>query len=144
MKRYVPFLIVVLALVVSASCAATPQSTSSFVRSKADLAILDRLSFGRAIPGSSGDEVSDEDWATFLNEVVTPRFPGGFVTWRTDGQWRNPSGTISHERGWIIEFNHADNEAADRTVSEIAAEYKRRFRQEAVFRVRYRVDASEL
>ena len=143
MKRYVRFLIIVLALVVSGSCAATPQSTSSFVRAKADLAILDRLSFGRAIPGAGG-EVSDDDWAAFLNEVVTPRFPGGFVTWRTDGQWRNPSGMISHERGWIVEFNHADNEAADRTVSEIAAEYKRRFKQEAVFRVRYRVDASEI
>lgn len=29
-------------------------------------------------------------------------------------------------------------------MSEIAAEYKRRFKQEAVFRVRYRVDASEI
>jgi hypothetical protein len=143
MKRYVGFLIVVLVLVGSSSCAARLQSTSSFVRDKVDLAILDRLSFGRAIPAGGG-EVSDEDWAVFLNEVVTPRFPGGFVTWRTDGQWRNPSGMISHERGWVVEFNHADNEAADRTVSEIAAEYKRRFKQEAVFRVRYRVDASEI
>jgi hypothetical protein len=143
MKRYVGFLIVVLALLVSSNCAARPQSTSSFVRDKADLAILDRLSFGRAIPGSGG-EVSDEDWAAFLNEVVTPRFPSGFVTWRTDGQWRNPSGLISHERGWVVEFNHADNEAADRRVREIAVEYKRRFMQEAAFRVRYRVDASEI
>jgi len=143
MRRYVCFLIVLLALLVSSSCTARPQSTSSFVRSKADLAILDRLSFGRFIPGSGG-QVSDEDWAAFLNEAVTPRFPGGFVTWRTEGQWRNPSGMISYESGWIVEFNHPDNEAADRTVSEIAAEYKRRFKQEAVFRVRYRVDASEL
>jgi hypothetical protein len=143
MKRYVCLLVVLVASVVSIGCAARSQSTSSFVRSKAELAILDRLSFGRFIP-SSGGEVSDEDWVAFLNEAVTPRFPGGFVTWRTDGQWRNPSGMISHERGWIVEFNHADNEAADRTVSEIAAEYKRRFKQEAVFRVRYRVDASEI
>jgi hypothetical protein len=143
MRHHIRLLIVVLAVVVGGSCAARPQPTSAFVRGKADLAILDRLSFGRSIPGGGG-EVSEGEWAAFLNEVVTPRFPGGFVTWSTDGQWRNPLGVISHERGWVIEFNHADTEAADRTVGEIAAEYKRRFKQEAVFRVRYRVDASEI
>ena len=142
MTRY-RSLLVVFALVVGGGCAATPSSTSPFVRSNADLAILDRLSFGRVIP-STGAEVSDEDWATFLNEAVTPRFPGGFVTWRTEGQWRNPAGAVSHERGWIVEFNHADALAADQAVLEIAAEYKRRFKQEAVFRVRYPVAASEI
>jgi hypothetical protein len=40
-------------------------------------------------------------------------------------------------RNWIFEFNHTDNVAADDPVAEIAAECKRRFELEAVFRVRY-------
>src|SRR5690242_19938484 len=92
-------LLLAIALLVSAGCATTAQvPSSSLVRSDADLAICDRLSFGRTIP--SGGEVSEADWAAFLSEVVTPRFPGGFVSWTSEGQWRNPAGSISHERGW--------------------------------------------
>lgn len=39
------------------------------------LVISDRLFFGRDIPG--GGMVSDADWAAFLEEIVTPRFPQG-------------------------------------------------------------------
>ncbi len=143
MTRYAPSLLIVLALAATSGCSQPAKPTTSFVRSSAELAILDRLSFGRTIPSIEG-EVTEDEWTAFLNEVVTPRFPGGFVTWATNGQWRNPAGAISHERGWIIEFNHADTQSADRLVSEVAAEYKRRFKQEAVFRLRYRVDASEI
>src|SRR5262249_11578696 len=52
--------------------------------------VTDRIFFGRAIPG--GGSVSEEEWATFLAEVVTPRFPDGLTVWRAEGQWTDPRG----------------------------------------------------
>ncbi len=105
-----------------------------------ELAIWDRLSFGRNIP--RGGEVSEADWTKFLADVVTPRFPGGFAVVRGEGQWRGNAGDIVHEQTYFLSLNHADNAAGDRLVEEIIAEYKRRFAQEAVFRMRLHVDAT--
>ena len=105
----------------------------------AALAIWDRLSFGRNIP--QGGEVSEADWVKFLAEVVTPRFSNGFAVVRGEGQWREKSGVIVHEQSFILDLNHADDPAGDRLVDEIVLEYKRRFAQEAVFRMRLHVDA---
>jgi hypothetical protein len=106
------------------------------------LAILDRLYCGRTIP--SGGKVSDEAWAQFLAEVVTPRFPDGLTVLSGDGQWREPSGTVTRERCFILELNHADTAAAEQSVLAIIIEYKRRFRQEAVLRIRTHADATLL
>lgn len=96
--------------------------------------VSDRLYLGRAMPG--GDTVSEAAWASFLREVVTPRFPDGLTVVRAEGQWRDASGTIIREPGFILEIHHPPSAAADAAVGEIAAEYRRRFRQESVMRVR--------
>jgi hypothetical protein len=100
--------------------------------------VSDRLYFGRNIPG--GGTVTERDWAQFLAEVVTPRFPAGLTVWRAEGQWREQSGAIVKEQSFVLELIHGPDPAAERAVQEIAAEYKRRFRQEAVLRVRDRVE----
>ena len=96
-------------------------------------ALLDRLYFGRAI-GDTG-QVSDSAWAAFAREIITPRFPDGMTAWRARGQWRSGSGTIVHEPTVVLEIVHPANDSAEVAVREIVAEYKRRFRQEAVLRV---------
>ena len=100
--------------------------------------IVDRLYFGRSIPG--GGTVSDENWAAFLAETVTPRFPAGFTTWRAQGQWRDQSGVVVREETFVLELIHADDAASETSVREIISDYKTRFRQEAVLRVRDRVE----
>jgi hypothetical protein len=95
--------------------------------------VADRLFFGRSIPG--GGTVSDEEWAAFLRDVVTPRFPKGLSVWRADGQWLDERGTIEHEQAMVVEVIHAASDSADASLRAIADEYKRRFRQEAVLRV---------
>jgi len=102
--------------------------------------VLDRLYFGRNIP--AGGSVSERDWAAFLAEVVTPRFPAGLTAWPAGGQWRSADGTIVHELSFVLELIHPDGAATERAVREIADEYKRRFSQEAVLRVRDRVEVS--
>ena len=104
-----------------------------------ETSIDDRLYFGRSIP--SGGTVSDADWNAFLAEVVTPAFPQGFTTWRTQGQWRDQSGAIEHEDGFVIEITHPDDPKLDASIRAIADAYKKRFRQEAVLHIRERVEA---
>jgi len=95
--------------------------------------IADRLFCGRSVPG--GGTVSDDDWNAFVRDVVTPRYPDGLTVWRADGQWRGPDGVIVREPVMIIEILHPLSAEHDRVINDIAAEYKRRFHQDAVMRV---------
>lgn len=114
-----------------AACAA--RQAAPLAEPPADLMVSDRLFFGRDIPG--GGTVSDADWASFLEEIVTPRFPHGLTVWRADGQWLDAGGRTVREPVLVVEVLHPPGEEHDRAVAEIADEYRRRFRQEAVLRV---------
>jgi hypothetical protein len=91
------------------------------------------LYFGRARPDGI---VSNEDWAGFLRDVVTPRFPAGLTTWPASGQWRSEDGSLTHEDSFVVTLVHPPGGTADADVRAIVAEYKQRFQQEAVLRVR--------
>ncbi len=101
--------------------------------------VRDVLYFGRNRP--DGGQVSDADWQAFLDEVVTPRFPGGLTVVEATGQWKGQSGQVERERAEVLTVLHAGDAPALRAVAEIAAEYKRRFDQEAVLRERTRACA---
>jgi hypothetical protein len=101
---------------------------------------MDQLYFGRAI-GDTG-LVSDSAWAAFAGEVVTPRFPDGFTSWRAEGQWRGANGVIVREPSVVLEIVHRPTAADDSAIVVIAAEYKRRFHQEAVLRLTSAVRAT--
>jgi len=90
--------------------------------------VSDRLFCGLSIPG--GGTVSQADVDRFVEEIVEPRFPEGFTIWRARGEWRGGS-----EEVVILEIVHPAHLRLDRSVQEIAQEYRRRFRQEAVLRV---------
>lgn len=89
------------------------------------------LYFGR---GMAKGEVSDADWATFLNEEVTPRFPDGLSVLDMSGQWRGASGGIEHERSKRMTVIVFDAPAHSPKVSAIVESYRKRFAQEAVLR----------
>ena len=89
--------------------------------------VSDRLFCGRSIP--DGGEVTDADVDKFLDEIVTPRFPG-FTSWTAIGSWRG-----EEERTLVLEFVHPYGREFDEKVREIAEEYRKRFHQEAVMRV---------
>ena len=90
--------------------------------------VSDRLYCGLSIPG--GGEVTDADVEKFVDEVVTPRFPEGFTMWTAMGSWKG-----EEEKTLVLEFLHPYGRRFDDNVREIADEYRRRFRQEAVMRV---------
>ena len=89
------------------------------------------LAFGRNIGGRLG--VSDEAFARFTAEQITPRFPDGLTVVDSVGQWRDPAqGRLVRERGKLVTIVFADDEAKRAALTEIAEAYKRRFRQQAV------------
>jgi hypothetical protein len=101
--------------------------------------VRDVVYFGRNRP--DGGVVSDAEWQAFLNEVVTLRFPAGLTVVDAVGQWKGESGVVEQERSEIVTLMHDGGPGARTAVAELAAEYKRRFRQEAVLRERTRTCA---
>jgi len=121
------------------SCAAACTTTS--VQRQSDVepslshsrtVISDRLFFGRNIPG--GGQVPDSAWASFVAEVITPRFPEGLTVWRAEGQWQDPHGALVDEPVMVLEVLHPSGTPPDSVFEGIAVEYCRRFHQDAVLR----------
>ena len=95
---------------------------------------LDTLYFGTQKP--EGGVVSDAEWQQFLADEITSRFPSGLTTWEASGQWRDAHNVIERERTHIVQIVHPANSEEEARIAAIIATYKKRFAQEAVFRVR--------
>ena len=96
--------------------------------------VRDVIYFGRNRP--DGGVVTDAEWEGFLDSVVTSRFPAGFTVVEAEGHWRGATGVVERERTEVVTLLHPGDEPSRRAVAEVAAEYLRRFRQEAVLRER--------
>ena len=103
-------------------------------------AVHDTLYLGTGKPG--GGVVTDAEWAQFLAEGVTPRFPQGLTVGAVSGQWRGADGAIVREATHVLQLVHAGDAPSEAHVVAIAQAYKARFGQEAVLRVSDRVCAS--
>ncbi len=97
------------------------------------LAVQELLYFGTETPSG---HVTPENWAEFLNETVTPRFPDGLSVWQVSGQWRSASGKVIREPSYVLSLLHSDGVDEDRAIQELLTAYKTRFQQETVLRVR--------
>ena len=95
---------------------------------------LDTLYFGTQKP--EGGVVTDAEWQQFLADEITSRFPSGLTTWEASGQWRDTHNVIERERTHIVQIVHRSNAEEEGRIAAIIAMYKKRFAQEAVFRVR--------
>ena len=93
---------------------------------------LDTLYFGTQKP--EGGVVSDGEWQQFLADEITSRFPSGLTTWEASGQWRDQHNVIERERTHIVQIVHGSGDEGK--IVAIIDLYKKRFAQEAVFRIR--------
>jgi hypothetical protein len=119
-----------LILLVATGCTTLRSAEPS---SAAGVQVSERLFFGQGIPG--GGTVSEQDWAAYLRDVITPRFPQGLTVWRGEGQWLEAAGVLAREPVIVVEIVHAPGADLESSLAAISQEYKRRFRQEAVLRV---------
>jgi hypothetical protein len=94
---------------------------------------MESLYFGTAMRTG---RVTAAQWQQFLAEVITPRFPDGLTAWAAAGQWRNPSGELQKEDSYVLHVVHAEDQRFERAVLEVIDEYKTRFEQQSVLRVR--------
>lgn len=95
-------------------------------------AVQELVYFGAETPSG---HVTSEDWASFLSEVVTPRFPEGLSAWEASGQWRSASGQVIREPSHLLSLVHSGSAAQNRAIQELIETYKARFHQEAVLPV---------
>jgi hypothetical protein len=128
------WVVLVLAAAACAHPAASAPSPAASCAVGDSALVRDVLYFGRNRPG--GGTVADAEWQGFLDQVVTPRFPAGVTVVEATGRWQGRSGVVEQERSEIVTLLHGGGGAARRAVAEIAAEYRRRFHQEAILRER--------
>jgi hypothetical protein len=102
--------------------------------------VSEAIYFGLAKP--AGGVVSPEEWSDFLRTVVTPHFPAGLTVWPASGQWRGADGEVVREDSYVLNLIHAADASAEEGIRAIIAQYKTRFAQEAVLRVRFNVCTS--
>jgi hypothetical protein len=95
-------------------------------------AVETQLFFGLARPDGA---VSEGEWASFLADVVTPRFPEGLTVLDAYGQYRDETAAVRSERTRVVLLVHQGGAAADAAIAAIVAEYERRFAQRSVLRV---------
>jgi hypothetical protein len=121
-----------LAMAVSALAGCASQ-TANRCAADEQPAINEYLYFGTGTPDGV---VTEEQWTAFLRDVATPRFPQGLTTWPASGQWRSQDGSLVREDSHLLNLVHPDDAATEKAVQELIGEYKARFRQEAVLRVK--------
>lgn len=118
------------ACAVIAGCAARPEAACPAGERRS---VNELIYFGTGMPGGV---VSVEQWTGFLRDVVTPRFPEGLTSWPASGQWRAGDGSLTREDSHVLNLVHVADDATEQAVRFIIADYKDRFRQEAVLRVK--------
>ena len=90
------------------------------------------LYMGRDTPKG---EVTEAQWAAFLSEEVTPRFPDGLSVLEVQGQFLEPSGQLTRERSKLLTIVLFDQTVQSPKIGQVASAYARRFGQHSVFRV---------
>ncbi len=110
--------------VATPAAAACPAGTSPMVR-------ID-LIFGMG--RKDRPEISEEDWRTFLEQEVTPRFPDGLTVIAGQGQWRNPSGAIIRETSRTLLVFVRPSPDIDSYVDAIRTAWRQRHEQQSVLK----------
>jgi len=90
------------------------------------------LVFGTA--RAHGVPLGEDEWQSFVDTVVTPRFPDGLTVLNASGQWRGEGG-LTKEQARIIVIWHDRVPSRDADVEAIRSAYKQRFEQESVLRI---------
>jgi hypothetical protein len=91
------------------------------------------LYFGISRP--SGAEITANEWRSFVDKDVTPRFREGLTEYDAKGQWLNAKGEVTHEPSKAIMLIRGSDAESSKTVDELRSIYKTRLAQESVMRV---------
>jgi hypothetical protein len=132
--------VALISVVLSSTLAGCASLESSACASGEQSSVSEVLYFGMAKP--TGGTVTEAEWADFLRTAVTPRFPAGLTAWPASGQWRGADGQVVREDSYVLNLLHPADASAESAIQAIVAQFKTRFAQEAVLRVRSHVCTS--
>ena len=97
------------------------------------------LIFGLSSPDGP---ITEKDWQSFVDEVITPRFRDGLTVIEVSGQWLNQAGVLERENSKMVLILFDPSPKRDQALAEIRAKYKERFKQESVLLIRNMTDVS--
>ena len=130
MRRLTPIVLLLSALIQTGGCLSA-QAPACLPGEHP--AVLESLYFWTAKPDGN---VSPEEWAAFVKDIVTPAFPEGLTSWQASGQWQKSTGAIEYETSHILQLTHEQDMANEAAIQRISVTYKHTFQQDAVMRVR--------
>ncbi len=79
--------------------------------------------------------VSDADWARFLDEEITPRFPDGLSVSDIAGQWKGEDGLVVREPAKVVMIVLSGEAGEYARLDAVRDAYRKRFGQESVMLV---------
>ncbi len=88
------------------------------------------LFFGRNIAGVG--EVSEAEFETFVDNVITPHFPDGLTVFNANGHFQDSKGEIVAESSKVVSLILEDTETNEKAIDEIVEAYIEQFQQESV------------
>jgi hypothetical protein len=90
-----------------------------------------QLFFGRGTPARPAP--TEQEWAEFTADVITPHLPDGFTAFDADGQWMNPTTRrIIREKTKVLLVVLPGTEAAATAIAAIRDAYQTKFHQQSV------------
>jgi hypothetical protein len=131
--------LVATAALLSLGACTPPQVATSACTPPLKPAVEVDLYFGGDV--GNGRAVSEAEWASFMAEEVTPRFPNGLSVIDVAGQYREPSGRMVREKTKLIVVVIFDAPAHLPRVQAVIDAYNRRHSQNSVFRTEHAVCA---
>lgn len=91
------------------------------------------LYFGQKI-GETG-QVTDQQFCSFLDQVVTPEFPDGLTVTDADGQFLDSQRQLIREPSKVVTLVLEDTEQNEQAIDQIVRNYKEQFQQQSVLEV---------
>ena len=81
--------------------------------------------FGRHF--SARGEITDQQFAQFLSDHVTPAFPAGMTVYDAYGQAQHSSGEIVKQKTKVVVLVHKNSKADDDAINKIITAYRSQF-----------------
>jgi hypothetical protein len=119
-------------LALTGGCGVLEQPSIEQTTAAGQIMVRTELFFGLSRP--NGADVTEAEFARFLIDEVTPRFPSGYSVIGVQGHWREQSGRDREEPSRVLILLHPRSAENDAKIEQIRSIYKTRFAQEAVLR----------
>ncbi len=115
------------------SVVSAPVSKPVPVCAGGDIMMQTTLWFGLNRP--HGAAITAQEWQSFVDKDVTPRFKEGLSVYDAKGQWLGQDGTVAHENSKALMLIHGSDRTSQASIEALREIYKKRFAQESVMRV---------